>query len=70
MDTEDGVLTGREVEVLRLLVEGHTNREVASQLYISARTVEFHRANIQRKLSAKGRAELMRCAREIGLAGQ
>jgi two-component system, NarL family, response regulator NreC len=69
METKAAELTGREVEVLLLLVEGHTNREVASQLYISTRTVEFHRANIQGKLSAKGRAELMRSARSIGLTG-
>jgi DNA-binding CsgD family transcriptional regulator len=54
--------------VLRLLADGHTNREVATKLYISIRTAEFHRRNIQRKLSAKSRAELRRHAREIRLA--
>jgi len=63
------VLTERELEVLRLLASGHTNREVAAQLYISTRTAEFHRTNIRRKLSATSRAQLMRRAREIGLAG-
>jgi DNA-binding NarL/FixJ family response regulator len=63
------MLTERERDVLRLLANGHTNREVAEQLYVSTRTAEFHRANIQRKLKANSRAELMRCAREIGLAG-
>ncbi len=63
------MLTERELEVLRLLASGHTNREVAAQLYISTRTAEFHRTNIRRKLSATSRAQLMRRAREIGLAG-
>jgi DNA-binding NarL/FixJ family response regulator len=68
MQTEEGMLTERERDVLRLLADGHTNREVAAQLYISTRTAEFHRANIQRKLRAKSRSELMRRACEHGLA--
>jgi DNA-binding NarL/FixJ family response regulator len=70
MDTGDVLLTSRELEVLRLLAEGYTNREVAAQLYISTRTAEFHRSNIQRKLSASSRAELTHRAREIGLGGR
>jgi two-component system response regulator NreC len=69
MQREEGVLTEREREVLQLLADGYTNREVAAQLYISTRTAEFHRANILRKLRAKSRSELMRRAREIGVAG-
>jgi DNA-binding CsgD family transcriptional regulator len=69
VDTDQSVLTARELEVLRLLADGHTNREVAARLYISIRTAEFHRANIQRKLNAKSRADLLRLARQIGLAG-
>jgi two-component system, NarL family, response regulator NreC len=61
-------LTERELEVVRLLASGHTNREIAEQLYISRRTVEFHRANIRRKLGARSRAELTRHVRENGLA--
>ena len=68
MDVEAEVLTERELEVLRLLADGYTNREVAEQLFISTRTAEFHRTNIQRKLSARSRAELTHRAREIGLA--
>jgi two-component system, NarL family, response regulator NreC len=55
-------LTEREVEVLRLLALGHTNMEIAGRLYLSVRTVESHRAHIQRKLSLGTRAELVRYA--------
>jgi DNA-binding CsgD family transcriptional regulator len=55
-------LTVRESEVLGLLALGHTNREIAEQLYLSVRTVESHRARIQRKLSISSRAELVRHA--------
>ena len=43
-------LTEREVEVLRLIALGHTNTEIAEQLYLSVRTVESHRAHIQQKI--------------------
>jgi two-component system response regulator NreC len=55
-------LTDREAEVLRLIALGHTNAEIASQLYLSVRTVESHRANILRKLDLTTRAELVRYA--------
>ena len=55
-------LTEREVEVLRLIALGHTNSEIASQLYLSVRTVESHRAHIQQKLRLSTRAELVRYA--------
>jgi two-component system, NarL family, response regulator NreC len=55
-------LTEREVEVLRLIALGHTNNEIASQLYLSVRTVESHRAHIQQKLRVSTRAELVRYA--------
>lgn len=55
-------LSPRETEVLRLLVLGHTNREVAELLYISVRTAETHRANILRKVGVRSRAELVRHA--------
>jgi two-component system, NarL family, response regulator NreC len=60
-------LTDRERDVLRLIALGHTNAEVAEQLYISIRTVESHRAHIQQKLRVSGRAELVRFALENGL---
>ena len=50
-------LTRREVEVLRLLATGMSNREIADTLVISARTVERHIANIYAKINANGRAQ-------------
>ena len=55
-------LSEREVDVLRLIGLGHTNTEIAEQLYLSVRTVETHRAHIQRKLLLSTRAELVRYA--------
>ncbi len=60
-------LSGREVEVLRLIALGHTNAEIAAQLYLSVRTVESHRAHIQQKLRLSSRAELVRYALGRGL---
>jgi two-component system response regulator NreC len=60
-------LTERELEVLRLIALGHTNAEIAEQLYLSTRTVETHRAHIQRKLGRNTRAELVRYALEHNL---
>jgi two-component system response regulator NreC len=55
-------LSERELEVLRLIALGHTNSEIAGQLYLSIRTVETHRAHIQQKLRRTTRAELVRYA--------
>ena len=55
-------LTERETEVLRLIALGHTNTEIAHQLYLSVRTVESHRAHIQQKLRLTTRADLVRYA--------
>jgi two-component system, NarL family, response regulator NreC len=60
-------LSDREREVLRLLALGHTNQEIASQLFISVRTAETHRAHIMRKLGLGSRAELVRYALAEGL---
>jgi two-component system response regulator NreC len=60
-------LTERELEVLRLVALGHTNTEIAKQMYISPRTVETHRSNLQRKLGVSGRPELVRYALERGV---
>jgi two-component system response regulator NreC len=57
-------LSEREVEVLRLIALGHTNTEIAEQLYLSVRTVESHRAHVQQKLGLTTRAELVRYALE------
>ena len=63
----DEVLSGRELEVLRLVALGHTNSEIAKRMYISPRTVETHRASLQRKLGISGRPELVRYALERGV---
>jgi len=55
-------LSDREIEVLRLIALGHTNNEIAEQLFLSVRTVETHRAHIQQKLGVSTRAELVRYA--------
>jgi two-component system, NarL family, response regulator NreC len=60
-------LSDREVEILRLIALGHTNAEIAEQLYLSVRTVESHRAHIQQKLRKSKRSELVRYALERGL---
>jgi two-component system response regulator NreC len=60
-------LSEREREVLRLLALGHTNQEIAKQLYISVRTAETHRAHIMQKLGLSSRAELVRHALDQGL---
>ena len=60
-------LSAREIEVLRLIAVGHTNNEIASQLFLSVRTVESHRAHIQQKTQKSSRAELVSYARDNGL---
>jgi two-component system response regulator NreC len=60
-------LTPRETEILKLIVEGYTNRQIGEHLTISIRTVEGHRANIADKLGLHSRLELVRYAREHGL---
>jgi DNA-binding CsgD family transcriptional regulator len=60
-------LSEREHEILRLLALGHTNHEIAEQLYISVRTAESHRAHIMQKLRLSTRAELVRYALSHGL---
>ena len=53
-------LTGREREILALIAAGHQNREIATQLGISPRTVEVHKARIMEKLECHSLAELIR----------
>ncbi len=60
-------LTPREVEVLRLIAQGYTNRQMADMLSISVRTVESHRSNLMGKLNLRSRVELVRYARESKL---
>jgi two-component system, NarL family, response regulator NreC len=67
VDERDHDLSEREVEVLRLIALGHTNNEIAEQLYLSVRTIESHRSHIQQKLGLTTRADLVRFALEHDL---
>ncbi|MCL4473036.1 MAG: response regulator transcription factor [Actinobacteria bacterium] len=60
-------LTDREREILKLVAEGFTNREIAQSLYISVKTVDTHKANIMEKLKMHKRNELVRYAIEKGI---
>ncbi|MCL1890806.1 MAG: response regulator transcription factor [Coriobacteriia bacterium] len=66
---EDGeaphrLLTKRELEILKLLVKGFTNRQVSEQMYLSVKTIEAHRSKIYTKLGFKSRSDLMAYAIE------
>jgi DNA-binding CsgD family transcriptional regulator len=60
-------LTRREVEVLRLVAEGHSNAQLAKMLWVTERTVKFHLSNIYRKLGVSNRTEASRWALLNGL---
>ena len=60
-------LTAREIDVMRLLVKGNTNRQSADLLGVSIRTVENHRANLMAKLGLSSRVELVNYAEEHDL---
>jgi DNA-binding NarL/FixJ family response regulator len=62
------LLTSREREVLQLLAEGASNREIAEQLSISIKTVETHRSNMMNKLEVKNKTELVKYALRKGWA--
>ena len=60
-------LTEREREILKLIAEGHTSREIANMLFISLKTVQGHRTKIMEKLDIHNRTELIRYAMRKGL---
>jgi len=60
-------LTKREIEVLTLVIEGKSSKEVADMLYVSKRTVDFHLANIYDKLQVTNRVQAFRRAARLGL---
>ena len=67
-DTDETItLTTREIDVLKLIVQGNTNRQIANLLSLSVRTVESHRSNIMSKLNLRSRVELVRYAAAHGL---
>lgn len=66
--TEEPIkLTKREIEVLTLVIEGKSSKEVADMLYVSKRTVDFHLANIYDKLQVTNRVQAFRRAARLGL---
>jgi DNA-binding NarL/FixJ family response regulator len=60
-------LTKRECEILKLIVSGRTNKQIAQGLSRSERTVEFHRNRLMRKMGAHNAAELVKSAMGMGL---
>jgi two-component system response regulator NreC len=64
--TLDG-LTDREREILQLVAEGHTNKDVAEMLSLSIRTVQNHRAHLMEKLGIHDRSELVKYAIKKGI---
>ncbi len=63
----DSILTPREEEIVKLIAEGHSSKEIADTLVISAKTVDRHRANILQKLGMRDRLDLTRFAIRAGL---
>jgi DNA-binding NarL/FixJ family response regulator len=63
----DSILTPREEEIVKLIAEGHSSKEIADTLVISAKTVDRHRANILQKLGMRDRLDLARYAIRAGL---
>jgi two-component system response regulator NreC len=59
-------LTPREIDVLKLIAQGYTNRQIGEELNISVRTVEGHRANLSAKIGLHSRVDLVRYARDHG----
>jgi DNA-binding NarL/FixJ family response regulator len=66
-DAEYTALTPREQEILRLIAEGLSNKEIANNLFISPKTVENHRTNIMSKLDLHSTMELVRYAAKYGI---
>lgn len=66
--TDDPVrLTRRELEILALIVEGHSSKQVADLLFVSKRTVDFHLDNIYEKLNVTNRMQALQKATRLGL---
>jgi DNA-binding NarL/FixJ family response regulator len=67
VDPTYGALTSREQEIMRLVAEGLSTKEIAEKLFISSKTVENHRSKIMNKLGLHNIIELIRYAARIGL---
>jgi len=63
-------LTKREIEILRLAAEGHSNSQLARMLWVTEQTVKFHLSNIYRKLDVSNRTEASRWAQRHGMLGE
>ncbi|TDC69306.1 response regulator transcription factor [Actinomadura sp. GC306] len=66
-ETPDSLLTPREEEIIKLVAEGHSSKEIAELLTISVKTVDRHRANVLAKLGMRDRLELTKYAIRVGL---
>ncbi|XVX20715.1 response regulator [Actinomycetota bacterium] len=66
-DAPSSVLTPREEEILKLIAEGYSGKEIADELVISIKTVDRHRANLLAKLGLRDRLDLARYAIKVGL---
>jgi two-component system response regulator NreC len=64
---DENALSGREKEILQLLAEGYSNKEIAEKLFISPSTVNTHRSNLMSKLGLSTRRELIQYARQRGV---
>ncbi|MGC3819442.1 response regulator [Acinetobacter sp. G11] len=67
IDADTELLTGRETEILNLVAQGMSNREIAEQLFVSKYTVESHIKHIYRKLSVSKRTKAVSAARSLGI---
>jgi len=67
IDSPLSALTGREREVLQLVAEGKSTKEIALELHVSTKTIEANRRQIMEKLTAHSLAELTKCAARVGL---
>ncbi|MCH4552147.1 response regulator [Aestuariibaculum lutulentum] len=66
-NVSENLLSKKEKEVLGLIAEGLTTKEIAAQLFVSSRTIETHRANVLKKLEVKNTAELIKKATQLNL---
>jgi two-component system response regulator NreC len=63
-------LSPREIQVLKYLIQGYTNQQIADDLVLSVKTTETYRARLKRKLGLRNRADIVRYGMEIGLLGR
>lgn len=66
----DHNLSDRELEVLTLLCQGHSNQEIADKLFVSLNTVKTHLSNIYQKLHVTRRTQAVQKARDLGIVGE